>query len=146
MTTVTRDFDAMLAARAGVRPTFRVGGQVFTVKARLPSKKFRNLLASFADEDVDEDQATVDFFTLCLVKSDRERFFALLDAEGEDADDDDQDDGVIDMEQLNAITEWLMELYTGKARPSSTSSSGGSDSTGTSPKVVSLSSRQQASA
>jgi hypothetical protein len=139
---VTRDFDAMFAMRAGQRPTFRVGGQEFTVKAKLPNRKFKKLLAAFVDDEIDETQAEKDFFNLCLIKSDRERFFALLEYEG----DDDEGDDVIDIPQLNELTSWLMEYYTGKAAENSSSSSDGSSGTGGSPKVVSLSSRQQASA
>lgn len=136
---VTRDFDAMLAERAGVRPTFRVGGQTFTAKSKVPFRKFSRLMASFTDDAMTEEQATENFFNLVLIREDRERFFALLDADGDE--DGTDDDGVITSEQMNDITEWLMELYTGKQRESSTSSTNGSGTTGASRNVVSLNSR-----
>lgn len=139
---VTRDFDAMLAERAGVRPTFRLAGQVFTVKAKLPHKKFKNLLATLAGDDADENKAEEDFFRLCLVPQDRERFFLLLDFDGEGDQVDEWT--VVSPDQVSALIEWLMELYTGKQMPSSASSSAGSSNTGTAPNVVSLNSRTQA--
>lgn len=139
---VTRDFDAMLAERAGVRPTFRLAGQLFTVKAKLPYKKFKNLLATLADDDTDEAQAQEDFFRMALIPQDRERFFALLDYDGEGDEVDDQ--AVVSPDQVAALGEWLMELYTGKRPPSEESSLGGSGSAGALPKVVSLNSRSQA--
>lgn len=136
---VTRDFDAMLAERAGVRPTFRVAGQLFTVKAKLPFKRFQTLLSSLASDDVDEDAKTEEFFRLCLVAQDRERFFTLLDYDGEGDEVDEW--AVVSPEQVAALTEWLMELYTGKSLGNSASSSNGSAETGAPPNVVSLNSR-----
>lgn len=133
---VTRDFDAMLAERAGVRPTFRLAGQVFTVKARLPHKKFRGLLASLASDDYDEDEKTNEFFSMALIPDDRKRFFLLLDYDGDGDEVDEQ--MVVSPDQVQALTTWLMELYTGKQSPSSASSPNGSDTTGGSQNVVSL--------
>lgn len=132
---VTRDFDAMLAQRAGTRPTFRVGGQEFTVKAKLAFKKFAKLIATFEEAD-DEIAATEAFFRMVLVPSDRDRFIALLDADGED-----DSDAVIDPEQIQAMTEWLMEYYTGKHRASSNGSSGGAGTMAQPLNVVSLNPR-----
>lgn len=129
----TRDFDAMLAERAGVRPTFRVGGQEFTVRAKLPFKRFATLVNSEQDDEI---TATEDFFRMVLVPADRDRFMALLDADGEE-----DTDGVIDPEQVKLISEWLMELYTGKGRQSSDGSSDGAATTGPPPNVVSLNPR-----
>lgn len=139
---VTRDFDAMLAERAGVRPTFRLAGQVFTVKAKLPHKRFKTLLATAGEEGTDEDQVTEDFFRMALVPQDRERFFLLLDYDGEGDEVDEW--AVASPEQVNALADWLMGLYTGKRPPSEESSSDGSANAGTSPNVVSLNSRAPA--
>lgn len=136
---VTRDFDAML--NHGVRPTFRLAGQTFTVKAKLPHKRFKNLLSTLAADDADEDKAETDFFRLCLVPHDRERFFALLDFDGEGDEVDEW--AVVSPEQVAGLIEWLMELYTGKLSSSSASSSAGSASVGATPNVVSLNSRTQ---
>lgn len=138
---VTRDFDAMLAARAGVRPTFKVGGQEFTVKAKLPFKKFQKLVASLAGDDIDEEAKTEEFFRMVLIPQDRERFFLLLNYDGEGDEVDEWN--VVSPEQINGLTEWLMELYTGKAGANSPSSSNGSDDAGQRQNVVSLTSRTQ---
>lgn len=131
----TRDFDAFLADKAGVRPTFKVGGQEFTVKAKLPFKKFASTVTALSEED-DEVKQAEDFFSLVLVPGDRDRFFELLDAEG-----DDDGNGVVTPEQIGALMEWLMEHYTGKHRPHSDGSSLGLGSTSPQPNVVSLSAR-----
>lgn len=136
---VTRDFDAMLSEKAGVRPTFRVGGQEFTAKAKIPYKRFRAFLESLDGEDVDEAAKFEDFMQLALVRDDRERFRQLLDADG---DDDDED--VVAIGQVGQITEWLIEHYTGKAAPNSDSSSDGSAPTGAPGNVVSLNPRTNA--
>lgn len=133
-----RDFDSMLAANAGVRPSFKVGGQEFTLRAKLPYKRWNKLLASMRAEDVDPQEATADFFRAVLVKADRERFVALLDKE----DDDDDEEAVIDLSQMDAITDWVMEHFTGKLKNSSDSSQPGANGTGPAPNAVSLRSRE----
>jgi hypothetical protein len=148
---VTRDFDAMLAERAGIRPTFRVGGQEFTLRKRLPYAKWNSLLAAMrSSEDATAEQAnqtTIDFFDVVLIKADRERFAALV-RKGADSDDDDDgdDDNVIDLSQMNDMIDWIIEVFTGKTPSSSTSSSNGSKEIGAAPNVVSLSSKQPANA
>lgn len=138
---VTRDFDAMLAERAGVRPTFRLAGQVFTVKAKLPHKRYRTFLAALTADDADEDALQDEFFRMCLVPQDRERFFLLLDYEGEGDEVDEW--SVASPEQVSELMTWLLETYTGKRSDSSGSSSDGSGVTGTSQNVVSLNARSQ---
>jgi len=133
---VTRDFDQMLAEKAGARPTFTVGGQTFTLRAKLPYKRWNKLLASMRAEDVDPQEATADFFDVVLIRADRPRFRELLDRDGDDDDDD-----VIDLSQMDAITDWAMEHFTGKLQSSSGSSSHGANGTGPAPNVVSLQSR-----
>jgi hypothetical protein len=136
-----RDFDAMLAERAGVHPTFRIGGQEFTLRAKLPYKRWNKLMAAMRADDADEQQATVDFFRSVLIKDDRERFVALLDKE----DDDDDENAVVDLSQMDALTDWIMEHFTGKRRNSSESSTPGANGTGLAPNVVSLQPRDTAS-
>lgn len=139
---VTRDFDAYVAEQAGVRPTFRLAGQTFTVKAKLPHRKFRNLLAQLTSEEADEAQLEDEFLRMALIPQDRERFFLLLDYEGEGDEVDEW--SVASPEQIQQLIEWLMGLYTGKAEENSDSSSAGSATTGASQNVVSLNSRNQA--
>jgi hypothetical protein len=138
----TRDFDAMLAEKAGIRPTFKVGGQEFTLRSKLPYSKWNKLLAVMRDDDTDADEATEMFFNTVLVKGDRQRFLELLAKE----DDDDDDDNVIGLQQMNDITDWVMEHFTGKHPSSSGGSSPGANGTGPQPNVISLSSKQAANA
>lgn len=141
---VTRDFDAMLAERAGIRPTFRVGGQEFTLRKKLPYAKWNLLLAALrsSTEDADANEATVEFFNAVLVRDDRERFAELAVKE----DDEDDDDAVIDLSQMNDLMDWVIEVFTGKTSNSSESSKAGSNGTGPAPNVVSLSSKKPANA
>ena len=117
------------------RPEFIVGGQTFTARAKLPYKRFSTLLEQMRADDVDVQAATAEFFRTALIREDRDRFIELLEYDGDD------DDVTISMEQLNEITDWLMEHFTGKTQPSSDSSPNGAGGTGQSRKVVSLSSR-----
>lgn len=132
----TKDFDAMLVETAGTRPTFKVGGQQFTIRKKLPYKKFLRLMAAMGEEDAETGEAEDLFFKAVLIPEDRDRFLELLNNEG-----DDDEDAVIDPVQLRAITEWLMGVYTGKAPTSSDSSSNGPSTTGGQRKVVSLTPR-----
>lgn len=138
---VTRDFDSMLAEDAS-RPTFKVGGQEFTLRRKLPFAKWKALMAVMRAEDVDEETSTREFFNTVLVRADRDRFLDLLAKE----DDEDDDDNVIGMDQLDALTTWAMEFFTGKLRNSSDGSGHGSNGTGQQPNVVSLQSKQAANA
>lgn len=141
----TRDFDAMLAEKAGIRPTFKVGGQEFTLRAKLPWAKFVGLLAVMSAEDSDNMAATQQFFNTVLIRDDRSRFRDLLE-KGAKGDDDDDDDDVIDISQMSHITEWVLEHFTGKHRMNTGGSAPGSNGTGQSPNVVSLSSKKAANA
>jgi hypothetical protein len=139
--TITRDFDAMLAEQAGVRPTFKVGGQEFTLRAKLPYTKWNKLVAHMRADDTDAMEATSEFFNTVLIRSDRERFAALLEQEDDDSEDE---VGVIGLSQMDALTDWVMEYFTGKLQSSSNGSSPGANGTGQQRNVVSLSSRNTA--
>lgn len=136
---VTRDFDAAYAEMAGVKPTFRVAGQTFTLRAKIPYAKWNQLVAVMRADDTDAMDATRQFFNSVLIRADRERFAQLLDEVEED-----DDDKVIGLSQLNDLTDWAMEHFTGKPQSNSTGSSPGADATGASPNVVSLSARTSA--
>lgn len=133
---VTRDFDAMLADRAGIRPTFKIGGQEFTMKAKLPQKKYFAMRYYMADDATTEEDAYRKLFETALVKADRDRFFDLLNV-----DDDDNDEAVIDITQLDALGTWILEFYSGKAGSTTNSSSAGTNGTGQQQNVVSLNPR-----
>jgi len=134
---VTRDFDAMLAERAGVRPTFKIGGQEFTMKAKLPQKKYFAMRYFMADDNTSEEDAYRKLFETVLVKDDRDRFFEMLNSETDDEDDE----SVIDITQLDALGMWILEFYSGKAEASTNSSSAGTNGTGPQRNVVSLNPR-----
>lgn len=140
---MTKDFDAMIAEQAGERPTFRIAGQQFTLRSKLPYAKWNKLLAAMRDPDGDDLAATQQFFDIVLIKADRERFSALLGADDDD-DDEDQDDSRIGIEQIGPLTDWVMEHLTGKLRSNTNGSSPGADSTGQQPNVISLSAKQAA--
>lgn len=135
----TRDFDAVLAEKAGVRPTFRVGGQEFTVKARLPIKKYRELIDFMTSDEGDEGSKTEQFFRTVLIPADRDRFLALYNNE-----DDEDETSIVDQSQVDEITTWLLEHITGKQLRKSDSSTSGASETSQPQNVVSLNSRTQA--
>lgn len=139
---VTRDFDAMVAETAGVKPTFTVAGQIFTLRAKLPWAKWQQLLAVMRSEDAENVAATAEFFDTVLIKSDRQRFKDLMTDNGDDTDDE----LVIGLQQMDAITEWAMEHFTGKLPSSSGGSTPGVNGTGPQPNVISLSSKAPANA
>jgi hypothetical protein len=139
---VTRDFDAYLAEKAGVRPTFRIGGQVFTLRTKLAYAKWTKILASMRSDDVSPEEANDLFFRAVLIRSDVDRFMQLLNNEG----DDDEDSGVIGMQEADALVDWAMAHFTGKALNTSDGSSPGSNGTGPQPNVISLSSKAPANA
>lgn len=142
--TITRDFDAMLAEKAGIRPTFKVGGQEFTLRAKLPYTRWNKLLVTMRADDVDPDVATAEFFNTVLIRADRKRFLDLLEKD-EDEDEDGDEEDVIDLVQMDQITDWVMEHFTGKLRRSTDGSPPGANGTGQQQNVVSLSSRNTAS-
>lgn len=130
----TWDFDAMLAEQAGIRPTFRIAGQEFTVRAKLPYASWSKIMETLRADGADL-EAQKKFFRIALISSDRERFARLLDSE------DDDDNRVIGLAQISAITDKLLEHFTGKLQSGSNGSSPGSSETGQSPNVVSLPAR-----
>jgi hypothetical protein len=139
---ITRDFDAMLAEQAGIRPTFKIGGQEFTLRAKLPYVRWNKLLAIMRDDDTSPDDATEEFFNTVLIKADRERFLELLQKD----DDEDDEEAVIGLDQMNSLTDWVMEHFTGKAPSNTGGSSPGANGTGPAPNVVSLGSKKAANA
>lgn len=134
-----RDFDAMLAEQAGEKPTFVIGGQTFTLRAKLPFAKWNKLVNFMRADEVDPMEQTRKFFDTCLIRADRARFIELLEVGADDEDDDDTPS--IGIEQMGPLTDWAMEHFTGKLQSSSNGSSPGSSETGQSRNVVSLNSR-----
>lgn len=133
-----KDFDAALQEARGDKLEFVVGGQTFTARAKLPWKKYSNLIISLFDADTttqDGVAKTEEFFNLALTKKDRERFLALLDSDG---DDDDDEDAIVDPKQISQILDWMLNLYTGKANKNETPSSDSQPDTGLPSNVISL--------
>jgi len=137
---VTRDFDAMLAEKAGVRPTFKIGGQIFTLRSKLPYSRWTKIIAAMRDDDVSGEQANEQFFRAVLIPSDRERFMELLNSENDD------DGAVIGMQEMDELLDWAMSHFTGKAPSNSNGSSPGAGETGQRPNVISLSAKAPANA
>lgn len=136
---VTRDFDAYLAEKAGVRPTFKIAGQIFTLRAKMAYAKWSKLLASMRSDDVSPEEANDLFFRAALIRGDVDRFMALLNNE-----DDDDEGAVIGLQEADALVDWAMAHFTGKALTTSDGSSPGSNGTGPQPNVISLSSKAPA--
>lgn len=138
----TWDFDAAVNEMAGNRQTFRLAGQEYTLRAKLPFTKWNKLLEKMNSDEVDNLSSTLEFYDLVLIRADRQRFHDALTAD--DADDDDEA-GVIGVEQMRDLTDKVMEHFTGKLQSSTDGSSPGADTTGASPNVVSLNARTTAS-
>lgn len=136
---VTRDFDAYLAEKAGVRPTFKIAGQVFTLRSKMAYTKWSKLLASMRSDEVSPEEANDMFFRAALIRGDVDRFMALLNK-----DDDDDEGAIIGLQEADALVDWAMAHFTGKALNTSDGSSPGSNGTGPSPNVVSLQSKAPA--
>lgn len=101
----TRDFDAGRADREFHR--FTLGGENFLAKPSLPFAALQKVLV--AKENAGTSGALIkvyEFFDMCLVKNDRQRFRALLD--------DEDSDQPVEIEVVMDIVEWLVEVYTGK--------------------------------
>jgi hypothetical protein len=140
---VTRDFDAMLAERAGIRPTFKVGGQEFTLRKRLAAPRWNRLLAAMRSDEADEQESTIDFFRAVIIPADRQRFAELA---AKDNSDDEDDEDVIDISQMNDLVQWVVDVFTGKAPSNEISSTAGAGDIQIVPNVVSLSSKMPANA
>lgn len=138
---VTRDFDAYLAEKAGVRPTFKIAGQVFTLRSKLAYAKWSKILASMRSDDVSPEEANELFFRAVLIRGDVERFMHLLNKE-----DEDDEGAIIGMQEADALVDWAMSHFTGKALTTSDGSSPGSNGTGQSPNVISLAQKAPANA
>ena len=104
------DFDAMLREKTGAPPTFHIGGQDFTCRTKVPWRKLDSLVFQIRTglyaEDKTEQDLTEDFFKMVIIKDDRQRFIDLLNADG-----DDDDDEVADYAQVGKLTNWLMDIY-----------------------------------
>lgn len=133
-----KDFDAALAGKHAPQP-FKLAGEVFTAKGKLPFKRFRQFLASLQAEGVDELAKTEEFLLMSVRPSDRPRLAKLLEADDDDEATDDL--GIVGPDQVAQVAEWLMELYSGKPQSSLTSSSAGGSDTPPSPIPASLNSR-----
>lgn len=129
----------MVAASGDGRPEFRLGGQQFTCRSRLPWDKFAGLMEKISAPDNEDSEMEVQlkFFRLCLISRDRKRFEHALVSDDDD-DDDLSDIRIIGPEQVASLTEWLMDYYTGKMEASVSTSGTGLATTGESLNVVSL--------
>lgn len=134
-----RDFDTLQCSAQ----SFKVGGQQFTTRKKVPFKKLSRFIDAANAPDADDVEEAEKFFNLVLIRGDRQRLLDLLDA---DSDDDADADHVVGLDQVRGIMSWLVEHYTGKAETSSDGFSPGvpAAETGASSNVVSLNPRAQA--
>lgn len=114
------------------RPTFTLGGQKWTCRSKLPWRKFIAYMSSLEDIENNVLERVEEFFSFALVQPDRERFTELLNSDNED------DEKVVSPSQVNAILEWLLEYYQGKAEKNQENSSDGPQRDGQSLSVPSL--------
>ena len=138
-----KDFYAMLAEKAGDRPSFKLCGQEFTCKKKLPWRAWNAMILSLQFENDTTDEMVEKFFNMVLTTSDKEKFFELLDKDDVDEEGNEiEDDNFVSDEQTGAVMKWLLDLYTGKAQENDESSSGKQPTSGQPAKVVSLSRRK----
>lgn len=127
---VYRDFDAAVA-EAQEAPRFKVGGEEFTARRRLPFPKYVALNAARQDAiesgEFDEFTETRRFMSLALRPSDFERFMELI-MRYEETDDDAE--RYVSPQEINNIIEWLSEYYSGKANENDSSSGTGAGKIG----------------
>lgn len=136
-----KDYDSMLAEQLGERPSFKLGGQVFTCRRALHWTKQSKVFLSLANADGEQfNQASIKFVETCLVPADREKFLALV-AEPED-DDYEDGDTVVTRFQINAVVNDLFDFYAGKGEASGSESSGSPEVAGQPSNVVSLNSQE----
>ncbi len=130
-----KDFDQWLQEKQGGRPEFIVAGQKFTARSKIPWKKFASMVIGM-QEDLSEEAGIKNaekFLLSVLVSADRERFENLLNVE-----DVEDDDACMTTDQVMALSEWLVDYYTGKGKDSESPSSGSPSESGRNVKRVSL--------
>jgi hypothetical protein len=141
-----KNFDELLRGRK--REPFQLGGQEFTIRARIHARSFAKMLASVQDLETAEQtiDATARFMEYVVVPEDRERFMCLFGTP-QDGEDDVDEDNVITIDQVHALVGWVIEHYTGKLLTQEESSSPGASSTPTQQNVLSFNpvSKNQAS-
>lgn len=137
-----KDFDAAVREVNGDRPTFKLGGQTFTCKARLKGTtviQLLNLVGTAQNQETAalELMANIDnLFAKVLIKPDRERFFEVI--RGSDEDEDEDDEAIIDFTSLMELMSWLMNMYLGNLGGSASNSDVGPSEIGQPAKVISL--------
>jgi hypothetical protein len=134
-----KDYDAMLAETISGAPSFKVAGQNFTCKKKLPWKRFQKLLLSLTVGQVTEENIEADnerFFSLVLRPECRDSFLELINYEGDD------EEKSIDSKQVSAILDDLLEYYTGKAPKNESDSTDSRPSAGAPSNVTSLTPRE----
>jgi hypothetical protein len=129
-----KNFDELVTGRK--KEPFKLGGQTFTIRARLHSRRFARMLKDC--QDAEGAEASIDaagrFMNRALIVKDRERFQQLIDGD----DDDDDDAKVVTFEQLRELVDWCVDHYTGKHDTQEESSTPGSPPTPTPRNVVSF--------
>lgn len=116
-----RDFDAAMQSIG--RPTFVLGGQKFTCRApaKMAWAKWNNIIMDLdggpAGSVKAEVERTKGLLKKVIIASDRQRFMDLLEYEGDD-EGEDEDDVVVSNKQVGELLNWVLETYTGKGETS----------------------------
>lgn len=117
MPSAFKDFDRAAKEQLGGRPTFVLGGSTWTCRARLPFRKTSLMMAAM--DKLNEDDATIDnvvsaiedFFTLALIRSQREAFIKALNDDPDNEDDDAAEDSTMGFREVQKAMTWLMDHY-----------------------------------
>lgn len=99
-----KDFGASTDISSDEPVSFRLDGEEFNCRTRIPGKVMLDLAAKSGDQENPSEGAKVidDFFKLVLIGESYERFNSLVT----------DPDRIISMEQLMDIVSWLTEMYT----------------------------------
>lgn len=111
---VYRDFDAAVAETQEA-PRFKLGGEEFTARRRLPFPRYVAMNAARMEAleagELDELVEVQRFMNLALKPAEYDRFMELIMS----YDEDDEDESYVSPHEIDQVVTWLMEYYSGKA-------------------------------
>lgn len=121
-----RDFDKERKKKPG--HTFKLGGETFHTYPGLSVTLLKHFQTRKEGEELSGQEAldeTLDFIRTLIVKGDREKFNTLIDSE----------DIYIDGDDLLELSNWLVEVISGRPTKRPASSGNGAAKTGTGSKA-----------
>lgn len=135
-----KEFDAMVLSTG--RPSFVLGEQNFTFRSasKMAWMKWNKMILELqtpTESTEQEIEKTQTFVLKCAVPADRERLRTLLEYEGND-DLDEDEDNVASNADVAALLDKLLEYYSGKAPTNGNESLQTPSTTGLPVKSVSL--------